>query len=614
MATLLSAVDLSKTFGTHTLFEGVALSLHSGERLGLIGPNGSGKSTLLKILAGLETPDTGGLTSRRGLQLAYVNQGDAFDADATPLDVVVDALAKGSGAAQDGRGLDPQTRASITLSQLGFTQPNRRVGDLSGGWRKRLSIAKAVAAQPDVLMLDEPTNHLDLEGVLWLEDFIASAGDTAVVVITHDRVFLESVATRIVELSRAYPGGTFEAKGNYSEFLRRKNDFLDAQAAQQSALASKVRRDNAWLKQGIQGRQTRNKSQVDAAASRRTEIGQLAARNDAPKKTATIDFQATDRKTKRLLAAHNLTKSLGGKVLFEGLELLLTPGLRLGLLGPNGSGKTTLLKLLTGAIEPDAGTVKPAADLRVVNFTQSRDALNLTQKLREALCPVGDHVEYRGKPLHVASWAKKFLFDPGQFNTSVGDLSGGEQARILIANLMLEPADLLILDEPTNDLDIPSLEVLEQALTEFPGALVLVTHDRFMLGRLSTELLALDGRGKAKSFVDYHQYEAWRVQMDASDANTKSTKNGSASTSQDARRADSSGKLTYKLQHELDTMEQRILEAEARLEVLHDQVADPELFAQTEKFAAACTAMGEAQEEVDTLYARWAELEALKPA
>ncbi|MEM6457758.1 MAG: ABC-F family ATP-binding cassette domain-containing protein [Planctomycetota bacterium] len=602
MAMLLNTTGLAKTYGTHTLFEGVRLSLETGERLALIGPNGSGKSTLLKVLAGLEVPDEGELTGRRGLRLAYVGQADEFGEGATPLSVVVERL-KGDLPDQT---LDAETRAAITLSKLGFTDHDRPVATLSGGWKKRLSIAGAVAAEPDVLMLDEPTNHLDLEGVLWLEEFVKGVGGVAVVVITHDRVFLESVAERVVELSRAYPGGTFEAKGNYSEFVRRKEDFLEAQAAQQSSLANKIRRDTAWLKQGIQGRQTRNKSQIEAASDRRAEMKALKGRNDAPKRTATIDFQATDRKTKRLLAVHGVSKTLGDKTLFERLDLELSPGKRLGLLGPNGSGKTTLLKLLTGDLEPDAGTVKPAAELRVVNFTQHREALNPTQKLREALCPVGDVVDYQGKPMHVSAWAGKFLFDRGQFNTSVGDLSGGEQARILIANLMLKPADVLILDEPTNDLDIPSLEVLEQSLMEFPGAIVLVTHDRFMLQRVSTELLALDGEGTAKGFVSYEQYEAWW----AGRGDSPSAIEDKPVTEKTKPAAGGGGKkLTYKLQRELDGMEERILDAESRLEAWKEKVGDERLMADREAYAAACEAMGATQEEVEGLYARWAELE-----
>ena len=597
--TLLTARDLTKTYGMHTLFAGVGVSLQSGERVGVIGPNGAGKSTLLKILAGLVESDGGEIERRKGVRVAYVSQADRFSEGATAASAVIDAL---------GGGHDNEVRAAIALSKLGFQEHDEPVADMSGGWRKRVSIACAVAGEPEVLLLDEPTNHLDLEGVEWLESFVQGAGDSCIVFITHDRAFLESAATRIVELSNAYPDGTFEANGNYSEFLRRKNDFLDAQAAQQQAIAGKVRRDTAWLNQGIQGRQTRNKTQVAAAAERRAELGDLKSRNAAPTKRTTIDFQATERKTRRLLTGHRLTKALGGKPLFEGVDVELSPGDRLGLLGPNGSGKTTLLRVLTAEMEPDSGTVKPAADLRIVTFSQHREALDQRQTLREALCPVGDVVEYRGKPVHVAGWAKRFLFDADQLATPVGTLSGGEQARVLIADLMLRPADVLILDEPTNDLDIASLEVLEGALVEFPGAIVLVTHDRFMLRRLSTRVLVLDGRGGAKYFASYEQYLERRTAAESE--RIDNVEKNQSKVDDRLKNPTTPGKLTFKLQHELDNIESNILKAEALVETLQTRVdaADP---SDHEKYAAVCAELGEAFAEVERLYKRWAELEGM---
>ena len=602
MATLLTARHLSKTYSTHTLFTDVAISLVDGDRVGLIGPNGSGKSTLMKILCDIEHADAGDITRRKQLRLAYVAQDDRFAPESTPLSAVV-SHAKTDRADQT---LDPESLASITLSKLGFVDFDKEVNALSGGWKKRLSIACALVNDPDVLMLDEPTNHLHLEGVIWLESFVRQA-NMAVVFVTHDRTFLEGVAGRIIELSRAYPDGTFEVKGNYSHFVRRKEEFLNAQAAQQSAIAGKVRRDTAWLEQGIQGRQTRNKTQVADAANRRAELKAVSDRNKAPKLTTAIEFQATERKTNKLLTAHRISKSMGDKLLFERIDLKLSPGMCLGLLGPNGSGKTTLLRLLTDELKPDSGNIKRATDLRVVNFTQHRDALNPTQKLREALCPIGDTVEYRDKAIHVSAWAKKFLFDPAKFNISVGDLSGGEQARIMIANLMLQPADVLVLDEPTNDLDIPSLEVLEQTLSEFPGAIVLVTHDRFMLARLSTELLALDGEGGAKNYITYHQW-----QDDQSKKKRDSETAASITpTEKRTKPATPSKKLSYKLQRELDMMEETILEAESKLEALQAQAGNPDVVAERDQHAKVCEELGQTQLQVQALYDRWAELEGM---
>ncbi|MEM7576502.1 MAG: ABC-F family ATP-binding cassette domain-containing protein [Planctomycetota bacterium] len=616
MPTLLTARDLEKTYGTHRLFTGVSLGIDDGERLGIVGPNGAGKSTLMKALADLVPLDDGQIIRRGNSYVAYVGQVEDFPPDATPHDVVSAAAEPESSRFQ----LDADTRASITLSKLGFDDthpthaPTARIEKLSGGWGKRLALAAALVNEPDVLLLDEPTNHLDLPGVLWLENFVRNFRGAAVFV-THDRMFLESVATRIVELSRAYPDGTLEVKGNYSEFLRRKDEFLEAQAAQATALAGKVRRDTAWLKQGIQGRQTRNKSQIKDAEQRRSDLKNVRNRNAAPTKVATIDFQATDRKTKKLLAAHHVSKAFGGRTLLNQLELQLEPGLRLGLLGPNGSGKTTLLHLLTKDLEPDSGTVKHAAELKIVRFTQHRETLDPKATLREALCAVGDTVEYRGKPVHIAGWAKRFLFEPHQLLTFVGDLSGGEQARVLIANLMLAPADVLILDEPTNDLDIASLEVLEQTLAEFPGAVVLVTHDRFMLARLSTQILALHGDGTHGFFASYAQWadaEKSRNQDGTKDTKAEPTKEARSGSLGGRSSSGGGGKLSYKFQRELDGMEDAILAAEERVEALTTQSGDAEVMADHERFAKVCAELTEVQQTVKGLYERWEELEAMR--
>ncbi len=603
MSTLLTARDLTKSYPSRTLFESVAIHVSEGERLGLIGPNGGGKSTLLKILAELDESDDGEIIRRRGLKLVYVEQADQFSDGATPLSAVTAEL-----VADDHDRVDVETRASITLSKLGFVEFDCPVATLSGGWLKRLSLACALAHGPDVLMLDEPTNHLDLEGVLWLEEFVRQA-PMAMIFVTHDRKFLENTASRIIELSPAYPGGTFEASGNYTEFVRRKEAFLDAQLAAQSVLANKVRRDTAWLDQGIQGRQTRNKTQVDAAAERRAELKVTKDRNAAPQRTTTIDFQATHRKTKKLLVLHNVSKSMGGKRLFESLKLMLTPGQRIGLLGVNGAGKTTLLRLMAGDLEPDTGSIKRAADLRIVTFSQHRGTLVTTQTLHEALCPDGDTVDYRGKLVHVTGWAKRFLFEVDQLSTFVGNLSGGEQARVLIANLMLEPADVLLLDEPTNDLDIPSLEVLEQALLEFPGAIVLVTHDRFMLERIATEYLGLDDAGGAKRFMTYEQWHDTRMNAVSSPTSKRTAADPGA---QRSKPKPTTRRHTYNEQREYAGMEKAILEAEAQVERLEAEVADSALMSDHVRAGETYSALSAAQAHVTELYDRWSVLAAIE--
>ena len=609
MPPILSVRNLSKAFGSSVLFEQVNLHVEEGDRIGLIGPNGAGKSTLLKILAGLEEADEGDLVRRRGLRASFIAQDDRFPADATPHSAVM-AVAEADAASAN---IDPETRTAIVLSQLGFENPEQPVATLSGGWRKRLSLACGLVREPDVLMLDEPTNHLDLEGVLWLEEFIRStARGTTVMFITHDRRFLENVATRIVELSRAYPDGTLAVDGNYSEFVRRKEAFLEAQATRQAALANMVRQDTAWLRQGIKARETRNQSQVKAADARRSELAATRQRTAATGRATTMDFQATERKTRKLLSLEGVGVSMGGRRLFSDLELDIGPGERLGLVGPNGAGKTTLLRLLAGDREPDEGVVRRADALRVVTFSQDRASLNPELTLHQALCPIGDFVEFRGAQVHVAGWAKRFLFEQTQLRTFVRHLSGGEQARVVIANLMLQPADVLLLDEPTNDLDIPSLEILEESLLEFPGAVVLVTHDRFMMERLATGYVGLDGRGGASRAASLEQ---WLARMAAAErwdpapavAPAASPPAAAPTTSRSGGR-----KLSYKEQREFDAMESAILASEQNVARLEAESSRPDLATDHARAAAAYELLSTAQQRVAALYARWTELEAIQ--
>ncbi|MEX2671013.1 MAG: ABC-F family ATP-binding cassette domain-containing protein [Phycisphaeraceae bacterium] len=607
MGILLNANNLSKTYGVRSLFEAVSLSIHDGERVGLIGPNGSGKSTLLKLLAGLETPDlltaageSPEITTRRNLRVGYVAQSDDFDPQATLSQVVADAL---TDTVQDEH--DRQIEADMALSQVGLDDFDQKVGTLSGGWRKRLAIAQQIARDPEILLLDEPTNHLDMRSIEWLEKLLQGL-PFATVIVTHDRYFLERAVTRIVELSRAYPTGTFAVDGPYSTFLKRRAEFLHAQAQQQQGLAAKVREDIKWLSRGAKARRTKSKSRIDASHQRMDDLAELKFRN-APDQAAGLDFTASGRKTKKLLEATGLRKSLGGRLLFDDLDLLLAPGTRVGLLGENGSGKTTLIRLLTGELEPDAGTIKRADGLRTVVFTQNRAELDMRQPLRDALCPGSDFVTFRDKQIHVNAWAQRFLFRPDQFNASVGDLSGGEQARILIARLMLKPADLLILDEPTNDLDIASLEVLEQSLVDFPGAVLLVTHDRYMLDRLSTEILALDGKGDAHRYAELAQWLR-TPPTSSDDVPATSVASGSVGAATATAPPKPKKKLSYKDQRELDQMESTITKAEAEVEQLEAETTDPAVMADHVKLQDACRRLEAAHTRVTELYARWEEL------
>ena len=428
-----------------------------------------------------------------------------------------------------------------------------------------------MACRPDLLLLDEPTNHLDLPGVVWLERLLRAA-PFGYVVITHDRAFLRAVADEIIEINRAYPGGFFRAPGTYEEFALKREMFLEAQSKRQEAVANQVRRDTEWLGRKESARQKPSRSaRIEEAGRQRQELAELKARNSAGG-AAGIDFVATGRQTRKLLTASGLAKSLGGKPLFANLDLALTPGIKLALLGANGSGKSTLLRVLSDSIQADAGVINRAEGLRVVMFEQGRAGLDLTATLRKALCPNGDMVTYRDRQLHVAAWAKQFLFKPEQLDQLIGDLSGAAamNRRVRIAQLMLKPADLLLLDEPTNDLDIPAMEVLEESLSEFPGALVLVSHDRDLMDRLCTEVLGLDGKGNNAIFGSVGQWLA-AYERAAADEKKQEAKAAAPAAPRQAPAA-KPRKLSFREQQEWDGMEAAITAGEESVAACHTTV------------------------------------------
>jgi len=595
---IINAQAIAKAYGALPLFEDISFTISEGDRIGLIGPNGSGKSTLLGILSGGIEPDSGVVAVRRHTRLSYVIQDSQFALGETVRSVVMKALERSAVPEAERAG-----RLFETLGRAGFADFDAQPASLSGGWRKRLAIAEALVQQPDVLLLDEPTNHLDLEGIEWLEQLLR-AESFACVVVSHDRYFLENVATQTVELSRAYPGGLLRVPGNYSTFLVQKEEFLRAQEKHQEALENRVRTEIEWLRRGPKARATKAKARIDNANKLITELADLNTRTRTA--SAKIDFLATNRKTKRLVELDHVSYEIGGRMLFANLDFIFTAGKRVGLVGPNGSGKTTLLRLLHGEIQPTNGGIRRADFLRVVYFDQNR-VLDPDVTLRRALAPDSDAVVYQDRVVHVASWAARFLFTGEQLNQPVGRLSGGERARVLIAQLMLQPADLLLLDEPTNDLDIPTLEILEESLLEYTGALVLVTHDRYMLDRVSTMVLGLDGRGGVESFADYLQWEEWQAES----THPPRAGNDGSPAAKPAKAAENTAKkkLSYLEAREFATIEQRIAEAEETLQQKRTAVEDPAIASDAAQLLSAHAAMVEAQNAVDELYSRWAELE-----
>jgi ATP-binding cassette subfamily F protein uup len=646
MPPILNAQSLTKQFGAKPLFHDISLTVEDGDRIGLIGPNGAGKSTLLAILAGQLEPDTGEMAVRRQARAAYVPQNSVFAPGLSIRQVLERALAAThvNENEREGRLRELSGRAGFTDlrpddADLSLGAPNlsAEAASLSGGWRKRLAITEALLGEPEVMLLDEPTNHLDLAGIEWLEALLASSSFAAVTV-SHDRYFLESTSSEIIELNRVYADGLLRVKGNFSHFLEEKEAYLDSQSRQQDSLRNRVKTEIEWLRRGPKARAGKSKARIGTAHAM---IGKLAAMDERTTVNTTgIDFEASHRKTKRLVefknvacavpaspaekAAEKLHPERGGgfnpriepanrpgalapeaRRLFTGLNFILTAGMKVGLVGPNGSGKTTLLRLLRGELEPAEGTIRRATALRLVYFSQMRE-LDESLTLRRALAPEGDSVIHQGRVVHVASWAARFLFTSEQLNQPVRNLSGGERARVLIAKLMLEPADVLLLDEPTNDLDIPTLEILEDNLLDFPGALVLVTHDRYLLNRVSSTVLGLDGRGHAGRFADYGQWEDWMAEQEKAAQLKPEQKTNSANSASTANSAKK--KLSYLEAREFAAIEKHVEKSDARLAKARTSIEDPAIASDADALQKALKELDAAQHESDTLYARWAEL------
>ncbi len=597
MSLIFSLKNVSKTYGDDTLFLDLCFDFKAKEQLGLIGMNGSGKSTLLKLIAGEVLPDTGELVPGPGLRFVYLPQEDRLDPDRTVEQHLYDSLRHSAFNDKESHKI-----VQKSLGTAGFPDPGALSKNLSGGWKKKLAITRALCSKPDILLLDEPTNHLDINGILWLETLLKTA-DFSFITVSHDRAFLENICLNVMEIGRYYPNGFFKIQGQYSTFERERNKFLTAQQRQEISLAGKMRREEEWLRQGAKARSTKAKYRIEQAHNLRSQLSALKDRN---KNTARvdIDFHATGRQTKRLLRAFELKKSMDEKLLFSNITFELGPGFCLGVVGANGSGKSTFLSILEKKIQPDQGHVEWVDGLKIATFDQDRSKLDPNLTLKQALNPGGgDSVNYKGRSIHIVTWAKRFLFMADQLDMPVKRLSGGEKARIILAHIMLTPCDILLLDEPTNDLDILSLEVLEDSIREFPGAVIIVSHDRYLMDRVCQRILYLDPATDARFFRSFDQIFAHKKTLDEKPKKVKKILN---------KKKSAAIVFSYKDQYELDHMEEKILSAEDEVSRLSDKIQEPDIISDPEQMNNYCSRLKQAQETVYALYEKWEDLETKK--
>lgn len=585
MSVLYTCQSITKSYGTKTLIEDLSLTISEGDRIGLIGLNGCGKSTFLKVLAGIESLEEGKLSPRRGLRVGYVAQTCDFK-DLSPKDVLIKAMRK------DIPEYDRERLAEIQLEKIGFTGKEVSAKALSGGWKKRLALAAELVNSPDLLLLDEPTNHLDLEGILWLEEFLKNETLTYLLV-SHDRYFLQHATNRIIEIDKTYPGGYISMNGNYEDYLHHKEKFLLGQIEQEKRIRSKVRREKEWLQAGVKARATKADARKTEAEEIFKEHADLKQRNKQV--TTKINFEATDRETRKLLVASNIAKGMGGRTLFKNLDFTLSPGTRIGLMGINGCGKTTLLKLLADTLQPDLGTIKRADDLKLVYFDQHRKQLSPDITLRDALSEGKEFVSFHGQKIHINGWCKRFLFDPSILDMPVKTLSGGERARITIAHLMLQPADVLLLDEPTNDLDIPTLETLEESLMEFPGAIVLISHDRCLLDRICNTVIGLGNPEKTEKYSGYAQWQQAQNKVNPKKEAPKKEKPKSS--------------ISYTKKKDLDKIERKIAKLEKQVQDLNHKLEAPEIAGDPDMLADICSEVGVLETQIGQLYLQWEQME-----
>ncbi|KIG11094.1 ATP-binding cassette domain-containing protein [Caballeronia concitans] len=639
---LYSISDAQLAFGHVALLDHADFSLEAGERVGLIGRNGAGKSSLLKIVAGLAAPDDGLVTRQNELTTVYVPQEPEFDLDASVFDVVASGLTEAralldeydqvahrladtpEGAEHDAllarmntlqSALDTRdawnwrTRVATTLAQIGL-DGDARAGALSGGMRKRVALARALVVQPDVLLLDEPTNHLDFEGIRWLEDLLVTLR-SGLLFITHDRAFLDRVATRIVELDR---GRLLSYPGNFSAYQVRKAQQLEVEQVEQAKFDKLLAQEEVWIRKGVEARRTRSVGRIARLVEMRKE--RQERRN--VQGNVKLDVGQGEKSGKIVAELTDVTKRYGERTIVDRFTATVMRGDKIGFVGPNGAGKTTLLKLILGELQPDEGRVRTGTNIQTAYFDQMRAQLDLDKSLADTISPGSEWVEVNGVKKHVMSYLGDFLFAPERARSPVRSLSGGERNRLLLARLFARPANVLVLDEPTNDLDIPTLELLEELLADYDGTVLLVSHDRAFLDNVVTSVFAAEGGGKWREYVG--GFSDWQIQRERSDriAEEAAKQSAKEAPKEDAPKESAAGrnaqrtvKLSFKEQRELEALPGRIAELEEEQKRIGAQLEDGSIFAKDAKEGARLSERHAAiEEELLVALERWEELEA----
>jgi ATP-binding cassette subfamily F protein uup len=626
MTLLVNIENICLAYGLDLLLDHVKLQVHQGERVCLIGRNGAGKSSLLKMLDGIVKPDSGQIWRKPNLRMARLEQELPQDTQLTVYEFVAQGLADLGKLLAEYHSLTTQIAETCTQKELDqleriqremdakdawqFEQKiktvltnleldgDKRLAELSGGWQRRAALAKALVSSPELLLLDEPTNHLDIEAISWLENQLLSC-DTALVFITHDRALLKRLATRIIELDR---GQLTSWPGDYDNFLRRKEEMIHAEAKQNADFDKKLAEEERWIRQGIKARRTRNEGRVRALEAMRKE---RAARRDVQGK-ATFSLNEAEKSGQLVVEVKNVSHTFGDKPILKNFSIRIMRGDRIGLIGPNGVGKSTLLNILLGNLQPTAGEVQLGTKRQIAYFDQLRRTLNPDKTVIENVVEGSDTIEINGRRQHVIGYLSDFLFSPQRAMTPVKALSGGECNRLLLAKLFSQPANLLVLDEPTNDLDIETLELLEELLANFQGTLLIVSHDRAFLDQVVTSTLVFAGDGIVEEYVG--GYADW-LQQRKSIQTTVAQKTEKSELVKPAR---PQTKLSYKDQRELDELPAKIEKCDSEIQAIQQIMSDPDFYKQTQdKVISATTKLQELEEKLNRYYARWEELEAV---